>query len=137
MTRLSAVSSRLAVLAACSICALPAVSRAADGTITFLGAIVEPPYEVRVTAAAPSSTYATSISKPEAEISFSSSGNLSASVHADGLGPLPVAVRCTGATPMPAGGCHLGPRGGALSIAAMPTATAGVARGAILTVAYD
>ena len=135
MTRLTAVASRLAVLAAC--CALPAVSRAADGTITFLGAIVEPAYEVRVTAAAPSSTYATSISKAEAKISFSSSSNLSARVRADGLGQMPVAVRCIGATRLPAGGCHLGPRGGALSIAAMPTAAAGTARGAILTVAYD
>lgn len=136
MTRLTAVS-RLAVLAACSICALPAVSHAADGTITFVGAIVEPSYTVQVAAAAPSSTYATSFSKAEAEIRFSSTSNLSASVRADGLGPMPVAVRCTGATPMPAGGCHLGPRGGALSVAAMPGSTANVAGAAVLTVAYD
>jgi hypothetical protein len=137
MTRLTAVSSRLAVLAACSFCALPAISHAADGTISFLGAIVEPPYEVRVAAAVSSSTNATSTSNADAEISFSSSANLSASVRADGLGPSAVSVRCTGATRVSPQSCRLGPRGGAISIAALPSAAIHVAHGAVLTVAYD
>lgn len=137
MARRTAVSSRLAALAACSFCALAGVAHAADGTITFLGAIVEPPYEVRMTAALPAAAVAGSTSKADAEIHFSSSANLSANVRAEGLGSSAVMLRCSGATRMSAESCHLGPRGGALSIAALPSAAIDVAHGAVVTVAYD
>lgn len=138
MTRRTALFSRLAVLAAFSICAIPAgagTTSTTGGTITFVGSIVAPPYEVQMVAAALSSTR--SASTEGAEISFSSSPGQSARVRADGLDNLPLAVRCTDAKPMPAGGCRLGPRGGTLSVATQSVPAARVARGAILTVAYD
>ncbi|MGO4396157.1 hypothetical protein AB4Z46_32885 [Variovorax sp. M-6] len=132
MARRSAFFSRLAVFSAVSLCAIPAV---AGGTITFVGAIVEPPYEIRVAPAPLDSSYSTSTAG--AEISFNSIRSLSASVRADGLGPLPVALRCAGGTPLTASGCHLGPHGGTLSVAMKSTAAAGTTPAAILTVAYD
>ena len=58
-------------------------------------------------------------------------------MRADGLGNLPLAVRCTDAKSMRTGRCHLGPRGGTLSVATQSVPAAGVAHGVILTVAYD
>ena len=136
MTRRTAFSSRLAVLAMVSVCGFPVVAGAAGGTITFRGAIVESASGFQTGPSAASSfTRATSMAG--IDVTFPGGNRTSATVRADGLDQTPLVVSAFGVTATAAGNWHLGPQGGSLSIHAKSSRADGGAPGAILTVAYD
>lgn len=134
MARQGAFFSGLAVLAASfSTWAVGAT----QGTIGFVGAVVAPPHEIHVVPVAVALAPSASAAGATVQVRFSPSSSQSASVRAEGLGRWPVAVRCVGAQPMSTDGCHLGPEGGAVQVRMRSAPAPGMARGILLTVAYD
>jgi hypothetical protein len=110
---------------------------ATQGSIAFVGAVVAPPHEIRVAPVAPALAPAASAAGASVQVRFSPSSSQSASVRAEGLGRLPVALRCIGAKLMSTDGCHLGPEGGTILVVMRSALAAGMASGTLLTVAYD
>ena len=129
-----AFSSAWAALALVELCVLPAVASAACGTITFLCAIVEPPYQIQ---ASPITSPATSFASPSGAAIRFSDARQSASVRVDGVRGTALVVRCTDARPMAAQGCHLGQRGGSMSVGIKSPGPVDATPGAVLTVTYD
>jgi hypothetical protein len=134
MARQGAFFSGLAVLAVSS--STWAVG-ATEGTIAFVGAVLAPPYEVQVVPVAAMLAPSASAAGASVQVRFSPGSGQSASVRAEGLGRWPVAVRCVGAKPMSADGCHLGPEGGTVMVAMRSAPAAGMPRGTLLTVDYE
>ncbi len=138
--------SRLAALAVVSIATLPSLCSAGGRSIFFTGELVAASYDVAVQplGTGSSGNSVRTVSPQVVEIAFPSGGGdrKSASVSAVGLNGMPLGVRCVGtgapqAAQLPAGGCHLGPAGGTLTLAAQGNPRAGTTRGAIVTMAYD
>ena len=138
MARQGAFFSGLAVLAASfSTGAFPDAFGATQGTIAFVGAVVAPPHEIHVAPVAAALAPSASAAGASVQVRFSPTRGQSASVRAEGLGRLPVAVRCVGAKPMSTDGCQLGPEGGTILVVMRSAPAAGMVRGTLLTVAYE